>query len=83
MNIEEETDNVKDTIDEEDFHDSDYKISDEDDNFQEVIVVNKNVKWRGRPQIAPGSINVPSRSAIVVPQEVVDTESDYVDSDEM
>ncbi|XP_049361082.1 uncharacterized protein LOC125825838 [Solanum verrucosum] len=83
VNIGEETDNVKDTIDEEDFHDSDYNISGEDDDFQEVIVVNKNVKGRGRPKITPGSINVPSSSAIVVPPQVVDTESDYVDSDEM
>ncbi|KAG5581004.1 hypothetical protein H5410_051631 [Solanum commersonii] len=64
VNIGEETDNVKDTIDEEDFHDSDYNNSGEDDDFQEVIVVNKNVKGRGRPKIAPGSINVPSSSAI-------------------
>ncbi|KAM3235011.1 putative protein isoform X2 [Capsicum annuum] len=82
LNDGEETDNVAETIDEEDFHDSDYHLSDEDDDFQEVIIVNKNVKKRGRPKIPPGSINVPSSSTIVAPH-VVDTESDYVDSNEL
>ncbi|KAH0698943.1 hypothetical protein KY284_013158 [Solanum tuberosum] len=73
-------DSREDNVDEE-FSDPEYNLSDEDDNFQDVIDDQQVKKLRGRPKNA--SVNVPVSPEILVPLQNADVESDYAYSDEL
>ncbi|KAM3247495.1 hypothetical protein P3L10_009262 [Capsicum annuum] len=68
---------------EEDFCDPDYNISDEDDDFQEVIAKENNRKGKGRPRNVASTLGPSSKTLIIVPQQNTDVDSDYADSDEL
>ncbi|MCD9559970.1 centrin, EF-hand protein [Datura stramonium] len=63
------------------FNDPDYNLSDEGDDFQDVIDDQQVRKVRGRPKNA--SVNVSSSSGILVPLQNADVESNYASSDEL
>ncbi|KAG5602528.1 hypothetical protein H5410_033898 [Solanum commersonii] len=71
---------VTNEVDEE-FSDADYNLSDEDDDFWDVIDDQQVKKLRGRPKNA--RVNVPVSSGILVPLQNADVESDYAYSDEL
>ncbi|KAM3345235.1 putative protein isoform X2 [Capsicum galapagoense] len=68
---------------EEDFCDPEYNISDEDNDFQEVIAKENTRKKKGRPRNVASTLGPSSKTLIVVPQQTTDVNSDYAYSDEL
>ncbi|KAM3233704.1 hypothetical protein P3L10_019063 [Capsicum annuum] len=68
---------------EEDFYDPDYNISDEDDDFKEVIAKENTKKRKGWPRNVASTLGPSSKTLIIIPQQTTDVDSDYTDSDKL
>ncbi|KAM3233412.1 hypothetical protein P3L10_018771 [Capsicum annuum] len=68
---------------EEDFCDLDYNISNEDDDFREVIVKEYTRKRKGRPRNVASTLGPSCKTLIVIQQQTTDVDSDYADLDEL